>query len=58
MTAKDWPFLHFNAVEDLWVAHDLEAAYGVGVHLGEDFEEDGDTAQAGDDAGLFGDDRA
>lgn len=56
ITANDCPFFTFNAVEDLGVAHHLEAAYGVGVHLCKDFEEDGDAAQSGDYASLFGDD--
>ena len=47
-----------DAVEDLRVADDLVAAGGLGVVLGEDFEEAGDAAEAGDDAVLLGDDGA
>ena len=50
--------LHLHAVEDFRVVDDFEAALVVAAELAEDLEDDGDGSGAGDNAGLFGDDRA
>ena len=50
--------LDADAVEDLGVGDDFEAADGAVGELGEEGEEGGDAADAGDDAGLLGDDGA
>src|SRR6202023_1957396 len=47
-----------DAVGDLGMADDFEAAERGGAAAGEGVEEGGNAAESGDDAGLFGDDGA